>query len=382
MKFLINATVALSLSGQAFAKSPIKNPRPVPERFVAETDDQGNTRCFFEKYQVNDNKQQKCLAKLQKFQDICDAQAKKRYQFFCDQISDLQVECDSITPRVVDKEREMPCCRLSNGDVIKYRPDKFFCTADGLAKKPKDPCPAGFKTIPAGDGDKTCEECPAGTYSAEGSISCTPCEAGLFAGPGSAECAPCSAKTDMVIQLDGSGSLTKQFWSNQIDFVKDFVSNFDVSEDKTRLSVLQYNYKVTTEIDDFSMTDESRIAYTFNKMRFQRIACKTCSRIGSGYKTASELFQSSSRANAKKVLVAFTDGFTRGAGESDLAPAMKALEEQGVKVFFILVHKYGERALQGKRMTDFTTDAQNGFITNNWENLDTVAEQVQNAVCV
>merc|ERR1712078_932708 len=188
MKFLINATVALSLSGQAFAKSPIKNPRPVPERFVAETDDQGNTRCFFEKYSVNNNKQQKCLAKLQKFQGICDAQAKKRYQFFCDQISDLQVECDSITPRVVDKEREMPCCRLSNGDVIKYRPDKFFCTTDGLAKKPKDPCPAGFKTIPAGDGDKTCEECPAGFKTipaGDGDKPCEECPAGTYSAEGS-----------------------------------------------------------------------------------------------------------------------------------------------------------------------------------------------------
>lgn len=186
----------------------------------------------------------------------------------------------------------------------------------------------------------------------------------------------------MVIQLDGSGSLTKSFWSNQIDFVKNFISNFDVSETETRLSVTQYNKRVTTEVDEFSLTDESRIAFTFNRFRFQRIGCGTCSRIGSGYKTANEIFRDHSRSDAKKVLVAFTDGFTRGAGESDLAPAMRDLEAQGVKVFLILIHGNGERALAGKSMSDFTSETQNGFITNNWANLDAVAEQVQNAVCV
>merc|ERR1712184_81032 len=83
----------------------------------------------------------------------------------------------------------------------------------------------------------------------------------------------------------------------------------------------------------------------------------------------------------KKVLVAFTDGFTLGAGENHLRSSMRSLENQGVKVFLILVHQNGESALSGYSMSDFTSEDRNGFITNDWNSLGAVAEAVQNSVC-
>jgi len=248
-------------------------------------------------------------------------------------------------------------------------------------------CVNGEVVCPAGTAGATCEQCPAGTYAPAGASSCTACGTNdqgqqLYSAAGATECVPCTAPTDMVIQLDGSGSLDQTFWNEEINFVKGFVNNFDVSPDNTRISVTQYNSGVTTHIDEFNLRDQTAVNSAFNSIPFQRIGCNTCSRIGTGYKVANEIFRDHARPASKKVLVAFTDGFTLGAGVSDLAPAMRNLENQGVKVFLILVHSSGVSALSGYNMNHFTTNAAtNGFITNNWNNLDAVAEAVQNSVC-
>jgi len=237
-------------------------------------------------------------------------------------------------------------------------------------------CAAGSRSVAGG-----CEECPAGTFAAAGSDSCTTCPAGLFSSAGSAECVTCDAPTDMVIQLDGSGSLTNAFWNNEINFVKDFVANFEISDANTRLSITQYNRAVTTHVDGFSLRDQSQVNSAFDNIRFQRTGCSTCSRIGTGYMYANNIFENHSRDGAKKVLVAFTDGFTLGAGENHLRSSLRDLENNGVKVFLILVHSAGESALSGYSMREFVTEDRFGFITDNWNNLGAVAEAVQNSVC-
>jgi hypothetical protein len=185
----------------------------------------------------------------------------------------------------------------------------------------------------------------------------------------------------MVIQLDGSGSLTPAFWNNEINFVKDFLANFEISDANTRLSITQYNRAVTTHVDGFSLRDQSEVNSVFDNIRFQRTGCSTCSRIGTGYMYANEIFENHSRDGAKKVLVAFTDGFTLGAGENHLRSSLRDLENNGVKVFLILVHSAGESALSGYSMREFVTEDRFGFITDNWNNLGAVAEAVQNSVC-
>jgi len=262
------------------------------------------------------------------------------------------------------------CCFTDLFSAIRYDSTQKACSNGQLI------CPAGTKNTRAG-----CEQCPAGTFSAAGDDSCTTCPPGLYAAAGSAECVPCNAPTDMLIQLDGSGSLTQDFWTNEINFVKDFLGNFEISDANTRISVTQYNSGVTTEVNDFNLRDQSQVNSVFNNIDFQRIGCATCSRIGTGYKVADEIFENYARAESKKVLVAFTDGFTLGAGENHLAPALRNLENKGVKVFLILVHSNGESALSGYSMSDFVSEDRYGFITDNWNSLDAVAEAVQNSVC-
>merc|ERR1712184_61164 len=214
-------------------------------------------------------------------------------------------------------------------------------------------CAAGFKSVGA-----TCEQCPAGTFAAADAASCTTCPSGLFSSAGSAECVTCDAPTDMVIQLDGSGSLTNEFWSNEINFVKDFVANFQVSEDNTRLSITQYNRAVTTHVNGFNLRDQSAVDSTFNGIRFQHDGCDTCSRIGTGYGQANNIF------------------------EAHLRSAMRALENKDVKVFLILVHPEGESAfIDGYSISDFTSEDRFGFIANDWNSLGDVAAAVQNSVC-
>jgi len=284
----------------------------------------------------------------------------------------VEVLADPVTTCV--RTNEAPnydsCCFTDLFSSMRYDSSEKSCVNGEIV------CAAG--SIPAG---ATCEQCPAGTYAAAGATSCTTCPDGLYSAAGATECVPCNAPTDMIIQLDGSGSLNNEFWRNEINFVKDFVSNFEVSEDNTRLSITQYNRAVTTHVNGFNLRDQSAVDSTFNGIRFQDTGCSTCSRIGVGYNVANSIFESHARPESKKVLVAFTDGFTLGAGESQLRSSMRSLENQGVKVFLILVHANGESALAGYSMSDFVSEDRYGFITNDWNSLGAVAQAVQNSVC-
>jgi len=264
------------------------------------------------------------------------------------------------------------CCYTGLFDSLRYDSAEHTCHDGQIV------CAAGSYSPLSG---ATCEQCPAGTFAAVGAASCTTCPNGLYSAAGATECVPCDAATDMIIQLDGSGSLTDAFWDNEINFVKDFVRNFEVSDANTRLSITQYNRAVTTHVNGFNLRDQSAVDSTFNSIDFQQDGCSTCSRIGTGYHVANSIFEAHARPEAKKVLVAFTDGFTTGAGEGHLRSSMRSLENQGVKVFLILVHASGESALAGYSMSDFVSEDRYGFITDNWNSLGDVAQAVQNSVC-
>merc|ERR1712110_456830 len=309
--------------------------------------------------------------------DACAAALCKINREFAGRVNAFDGQAVNVLPNPIStcvRANEAPnydsCCFTVLFSSMRYDSAEKSCVNGEIV------CAAG--SISAG---ATCEQCPAGTFAAAGATSCTACPAGLFSSAGSSECVTCDAPTDMVIQLDGSGSLTNEFWRNEINFVKDFLGNFQISDANTRLSVTQYNNRVTTHVNGFNLIDQSAVDSTFNGIRFQQTGCGTCSRIGTGYNVANSIFDQHARPEAKKVLVAFTDGFTLGAGENHLRSSMRSLENQGVKVFLILVHSAGEAALAGYSMSDFTSEDRYGFITNDWNSLGAVAEAVQNSVC-
>jgi len=309
--------------------------------------------------------------------DACAAALCKINKEFAGRINAMSSQAVQVLPNPVAtcvRTNEAPnydsCCFTDLFSSLRYDSSQKSCVNGAIV------CPAGTRSVGA-----TCEECPAGTFAAAGSDSCTTCPEGLFASAGSAECVTCDAPTDMIIQLDGSGSLNQAFWNNEINFVKDFLANFEISDANTRVSITQYNDRVTTEVNGFNLRDQSSVNSVFSGIRFQNRGCSTCSRIGTGYKTAEQIFDNHSRDGSKKVLVAFTDGFTLGAGENHLRSSLRALDNDGVKVFLILVHSNGESALGGYSMSDFTTENRFGFITDNWNNLGAVATAVQNSVC-
>merc|ERR1711937_715610 len=96
---LINTTLALVLSGQTFARDP----KPIPERFTATTDDEGNLKCVYQRNRVNNNKIDRCNRKLAKFQEICNAQEKRKWQRYCNAIPAKREECEALSP--IEKNR-------------------------------------------------------------------------------------------------------------------------------------------------------------------------------------------------------------------------------------------------------------------------------------
>merc|ERR1712228_354655 len=176
---------------------------------------------------------------------------------------------------------------------------------------------------------------------------------------------------------------SQDFWDNQINFVKSFLDNFTLGPNDTRVSAIQYNSGVTRDIDDFGLTSNSQINSQFNSISFQKIGCGTCSRIGYGYREAHRLFHHNGRRNAKKVLIAFTDGYTPHNNEATLNQAMIDLRSKNVEIFFVLVNSGTElSALANLSMhPNFINDPAKGWQTTDWNSLGAVQEAVENAIC-
>jgi len=144
---LVNTALALILSGQTFARDP----KPIPERFTATTDDEGNLKCFYARNRVNDNKVVRCRRQLAKFQEVCDAQEKRKWRQYCNAIPAKREECESLSPIEKNRYREIPCCRQPDGSVVKYKPHRgWTCTENGVERveeeNPSTPAPTETPT--------------------------------------------------------------------------------------------------------------------------------------------------------------------------------------------------------------------------------------------
>jgi len=95
------------------------------------------------------------------------------------------------------------------------------------------------------------------------------------------------------------------------------------------------------------------------------------------------MFTSYGRAGVKKVLIAFTDGYTRHDNEATLNQAMIDLRAIDVEVFLVLVSSSTSATpLSGLAMyPHFVNDPAKGFQAADWNSLGDVQQAVENSIC-
>jgi len=227
----------------------------------------------------------------------------------------------------------------------------------------------------------TCEVCPEGTFSSANSA-----------------CEPCNSVADILVVLDGSGSMKSGGkWNLQRNAVKDFVSNFDVASDKVKFRIVQYNKKVQGTSDNKGVSWGTGSSATNlnnalnNLIQGDTETCGTCSQVHEAYggnKGFSTQFSSVGRNAAKFVLV-FADGIngdeSRSNAKTDLQTGRAWAANNGAEIFFVRIGNTNDLSYDGSALsrTHFVNDNNNWMTTGSsgWDALDDIIPIITNKVC-
>jgi len=268
------------------------------------------------------------------------------------------------------------CCGTSPETYERFVSSEMTCTT-GVVTEIVQTCGEGQQIGLSG----VCEDCPEGTFSSANS-----------------SCEPCNSVADILVVLDGSGSMKKDGkWDLQRNAVKDFVSNFDVASDKVKFRIVQYNKNVQGTSGNKGVSWGTGSSATNlnnalnNLIQGDKESCGTCSQVHEAYggnNGFSHQFSNVGRNAAKFVLV-LSDGIngdeSRADAKTDLQTGRDWAANNGAEIFFVRIGNgdylpYDKEPLY---RTHFVNDNNNWMNTGSqgWDALDDIIPIITNKVC-
>ena len=139
----------------------------------------------------------------------------------------------------------------------------------------------------------------------------------------------CSQKLDLMLLLDGSGSIGQSAWKKILHFTAGIGLNFTTGDHFMNYGVVEFSAKATTFLP-----------LTSSNSSFQQVVATLpyfaeSTNTDSGFEAVENEFNAHSRSNAFKVLIILTDGEWNDGG--DPGPISKRLKANHTKIFTIAV---------------------------------------------
>lgn len=113
-----------------------------------------------------------------------------------------------------------------------------------------------------------------------------------------------SKKIDIILMIDGSGSMSSSGLDLACDFTQTIIDMLDISPMATHVSILQFSDRITTYCTFSSSTSEVNNCITNMRNSYQRGFTHTNEALYRSY----DLFVQNSRGDSKKVFMILTDG--------------------------------------------------------------------------
>ena len=153
----------------------------------------------------------------------------------------------------------------------------------------------------------------------------------------------CKLAMDMVILLDGSASMGNKGFLKTVGFLKSLVRTFSISNDTTRVGILQYSKDVTIELD---LLPRTRVDL-FKEITEIKFHQGTTTKTGQGLNHVYNLLHRNRRKNIPATVIVITDGKSYDSVQL-AAKRLKqmALIEGGLATFAIGVGDYNEDELK------------------------------------
>ncbi|XP_075790235.1 collagen alpha-1(VI) chain [Pelodiscus sinensis] len=142
---------------------------------------------------------------------------------------------------------------------------------------------------------------------------------------------------DITLLVDSSASVGSRNFETTKKFVKQMAERFLLadkpSEDSVRVSVVQYSGKNQQKLEALFLQNYTMIASAIDDMEFINDATD----INAALRYVTSLYQQSSRANANKRLLVFSDGHSQGITKSAIEQAVQQAQQAGIKIYLVVV---------------------------------------------
>jgi uncharacterized protein YegL len=182
---------------------------------------------------------------------------------------------------------------------------------------------------------------------------------------------PCKAAVDVVIVLDGSGSIVATDWAHALDFANKLVDAFNVSAVEAEIAAVQFSDVAETIIGLSSDPTAIKAAVTAEA----QIALGT--NTYDGFERARTILEGSSRSPKGKIVFLVTDG-RQDQGMPAMAQAVE-LQKEGVIIFGIGVGRdVDERELESWVSTPVS---QHYFKVDHFADLLVIVQKVVRNAC-
>ena len=138
--------------------------------------------------------------------------------------------------------------------------------------------------------------------------------------------------TDVIFVLDSSVSQTKEQFDKQLDFVKSFVMNVEISYEKFQIAVITFSTEANSEIQFYPYFSKEFLLNKIRGIKFRPGATFT----NKGLKLAMEMSRDSERRQGMATLTyvfVLTDGMSNKRSETKIEASK--LKNSGIKVIAI-----------------------------------------------
>lgn len=183
---------------------------------------------------------------------------------------------------------------------------------------------------------------------------------------------PCKAKLDVVVVLDGSGSIRSADWRTALAFTNQIVDAFTVAADQVELAVVQFSSFVRTVV---GLSDDPA-AIKAKVSREHQMGDMT--NTYKGFQQAKSILDTQGRAGTKgKIVILLTDG-----AQDDGLPAKieaVALQNEGVEIFGVGVG----HAIDKRELTSWVSApaSEHYFSVKAWDDLAKMLKQIVANAC-
>ncbi|XP_046547062.1 cartilage matrix protein-like [Haliotis rubra] len=174
----------------------------------------------------------------------------------------------------------------------------------------------------------------------------------------------CGAREDITFILDRSGSIHANDWIKMNEFIQKLVGKFDVSPNASRIGMMTFNNQLNELIHFKDFSDKKSLLNEIN-FKLSKLYTTGSTMTHLALEKALQWYKHSSRSDAIKVVVIFTDGGSDSKFET-LASALE-LQRNNVTVFVVGIGH--EVDLQEQMILASDPDSQHMLNVQNFDGL-------------